>query len=172
MITTITKTTPVRMLRELGNDCKKCGHCCSHGVGMLAPDDVGKIAKFLNISEDELKEKYLVEIEMFNTKVFKPKSIKKGKPYGKCVFLGKNTECSIHIAKPFQCIIMNCRPDAEQAIQWFYLNYLVNQDDPESIRQWASYLKHKDWVIEGGNLNELIKDPEKLKKILNYDIVK
>ena len=172
MITTLAKDTPLKMLRELGKDCKKCGHCCSHGAGMLIPEDIPKIARLLGISEDELKKKYIDEIEMFNTKAWKPKIVKKGKPYGKCIFHDGKEQCKIHIAKPFQCVIMNCRSVAEQAIQWFYLNYLVNPDDPESIRQWASYLKHKEWVIEGGNLNELVPDKEKLKKILNYDIVK
>jgi Fe-S-cluster containining protein len=170
MITTLTKDTPLKMLRELGKDCKKCGHCCSHGTGMLIPEDIPRIARLLAISEDELKEKYLDEGEMFNTKAWRPKTAKK--PYGRCVFHDIKEQCKIHVAKPFQCVIMNCRPDAEQAIQWFYLNYLVNADDPESVRQWASYLKHKEWVIEGGNLQELVPDKERLKKILNYDIVK
>jgi len=170
MITTLTKDTPLRILRDLGKDCKKCGHCCSHGTGMLIPEDIPRIARLLGISEDELKERCLEEVEMFNTKAWKPRTAKK--PFGKCVFLAKSNECSIHVAKPFQCVIMNCRHDAEQAVQWFYLNYLVNPGDPESVRQWASYLKHKEWVIEGGNLQELVPDEERLKKILSYDIVK
>jgi len=172
MITTLTKDTPLKILRELGKDCKQCGHCCSHGAGMLIQEDIPKIARLLGISEDKLKEKYVDEIEMFNTKAWKPKIVKNGKPYGKCIFHDADEQCKIHIAKPFQCVIMNCRADAEQAIQWFYLHYLVNADDPESIRQWASYLKHKEWVIEGGNLNDLVPDKEKLKKILEYEIVK
>ncbi len=169
---TIAKDTPIKILRELGKDCKKCGHCCSHGTGMLVPEDMPRIARFLNITEEELKEKYLEEVEMFNTKAWRPKTVKKGRPYGKCVFHNDREQCRIHVAKPFQCVIMNCRKDAEQAIQWFYLNYLMNPDDPESVRQWASYLKQKEWVIEGGNLHELVPDAGRLKKILNYGIMK
>lgn len=169
---TLAKDTPVKVLKELGKDCRKCGNCCSHGTGMLVKEDIPRIARLLGVSEEALKENYLEETEMFNTKAWKPRTIKGSKPYGKCVFYDDKEQCTIHVAKPFQCVIMNCRDDAEQAIQWFYLNYLVNPDDPESIRQWASYLRHREWVIEGGNLQELVPDKDRLKKILNYDIVK
>ena len=166
----ITKDSPLKMVRSLGEACRKCGSCCSHGTGFLVPDDIPRIAKFLNITEDKLKELYLEEKDMFNTKAWKPKTIKK--PFGPCVFYEKKEGCTIHIAKPFQCMITNCGPYSEQAIQWLYLNYFVNSDDPESVRQWASYLKHKEWVIEGGNRDDIVPDKVRLKKILGYDIVK
>ena len=55
--------------------------------------------------------------------------------------------------------------------QWFTLNHFVNVDDPESIRQWAVYLKTHD-TIQGGSLEELVPDKKLLKKILNYEIIK
>jgi Fe-S-cluster containining protein len=168
----ITKDTSVREIKELGKNCDMCGNCCIHGAGFLIEEDIPKIAKLLNVSEKELKEKYLEETEMFNTKAWKPKTKKNGKPFGPCMFYDKKEGCKIHIAKPFQCKIMNCNPYAEQMIQWFYLKYLVNPDDPESIRQWASYLKHREWVIEGGNLSDLVPDRKKLKKILSYGVLK
>ena len=167
----ITKGTSVREIRELGNKCERCGNCCVHGAGFLIEEDIPKIAKFLQITEKELKKNYLQETEMFNKKAWKPKIVKNGKPFGPCIFYDKNT-CKIHIAKPFQCKIMNCSPYAEQMIQWFYLNYLVNPDDPESVRQWASYLNRREWVIEGGNLSDLVPDKQKLKKILSYEVLK
>lgn len=168
----ITKDTPVRMMRELGKDCQKCGSCCKHGTGMVIAEDIPKMAKFLNVTEEKLKQDYLEETDMFSAKAWKLKQIKGKKPFGPCVFLGKDKGCDIHVAKPFHCSIANCQPYAEQAIQWFYLNYLVNVDNPESIRQWASYLKHREFVIEGGQLEDLVPDKERLAKILSYDIVK
>ncbi len=168
----ITKDTPLRTLKEAGKDCRMCGSCCTRGAGFLIPDDLPRIARLLQISEKEMKEKYLDEIEMFHTKAFKPKTLKKNKPYGNCIFHDKEKQCTIHVAKPFQCIITNCGELAEQAIQWLYLNYFVNPDDPESVRQWASFLKHKEWVIEGGNLHELVTDRKRLKQILNYGVMK
>jgi len=52
------------------------------------------------------------------------------------------------------------------------LNYLVNKNDPESIRQYAAYLKSGGKTIPGGKLEELIPDKEKLKKILNFEQLK
>lgn len=49
------------------------------------------------------------------------------------------------------------------------LNYLVNKDDPESIRQYSTYLKSGGKTIEGGKLEELVPDKEKLKKILSFE---
>lgn len=168
----ITKDTPVRMMRELGKDCRMCGNCCMHGTGVVIGEDLPRMARFLNVSEENLKKDYLEETEMFNTRAWKMKQIKGSKPFGPCVFLGKDKTCEVHVAKPFHCIVANCKPYAEQAIQWFYLNYLVNADDPESVRQWASYLKHREFVIEGGQLEDLVPDKERLMKILNYGIVK
>ena len=155
----ITKHTPVRTMRELGKDCGKCGSCCKHGTGIVVEEDLSNMAKFLNVSVDKLKSDYLVEKEMFHTKTWKLKQIKGEKPFGPCVFLGKDKGCDIHIAKPFHCSIANCQEYAEQAIQWFYLNYLVNAGDAESVRQWASYLNHKEFVIEGGQLSDIVPDP-------------
>ncbi len=169
---TITKDTPLRMIRELGKECKMCGNCCSHGSGLLVNEDLARLARLLQIKEKELKKTYLDEVEMFNTKALRPRAIKGNKQYGPCIFYDKKKGCTIHIAKPFQCLITNCGPYAEQIIQWFYLNYLVNPDDPESVRQWASYLEHKEWVIEGGNLHQLVPDAEKLRKILSYEILR
>ncbi len=166
----ITKDSPLKMVKAFGKECRKCGGCCSHGTGFLVPEDIQRVAKFLNITGDKLKELYLDENDMFNTSAWKPRTIKK--PFGPCVFFDKKEGCTIHVAKPFQCMITNCGPYSEQAIQWLYLNYFVNPDDPESVRQWASFLKHKEWVIEGGNLHELVPDRKRLKQILNYGVMK
>ncbi len=168
----ITKDTPLKMIRELSKDCTMCGNCCKYGAGFLVPEDIPRLARFLGMTEQELKEKCLEEIEIFNTKAWKPKRLKEGKPYGKCMFFAGENGCSVHAAKPFQCAITNCSEFAEHLIQWLYLNYFVNPDDPESVRQWASYLKGKEWVIQGGNLHELVPDQERLRKIMSYEALK
>ena len=51
------------------------------------------------------------------------------------------------------------------------LNHFVNKDDPESVRQYASYLKTGGKTLEGAGLNDLVPDKEKLRKILSLDIL-
>lgn len=41
-------------------ECKRCGFCCTRMPCGLIPEDVGEIAKYLGISEDELVENYLI----------------------------------------------------------------------------------------------------------------
>ena len=171
----ITRHTPLKRVLELGMQCDRCGHCCSHGSGFLAREDHRKIAKFLKISEKELKERYLEEIEKFNTKLWRPK-LKKGQgkenlPYGKCVFLTDN-KCGIHKAKPLQCKIGNCFEHGEKLSLWFTLNCFLNENDPESVRQYAVYIKSGGKTLKGAELKNLVKDREKLKKILNYGILR
>jgi hypothetical protein len=49
------------------------------------------------------------------------------------------------------------------------LNHFVKPDDPESVRQWSVYLKTQP-TIGGGELKDLVKDKERLAKILSYEI--
>jgi len=165
---TLTKSTSLNEVLSLGSGCKRCGHCCSYGSGALLDEDIPKIAAFLKITEKELKEKYLEDIEKFNTKRLRPKIIRqKGRPHGKCVFLKTDNMCSIHTVKPVECRIGNCSDYGEKLSIWFTLNYFVDHDDPESVRQWAAYLKTHP-TIYGGNITDLVPDKERLRKMLNY----
>lgn len=121
--------------------------------------------------EREVKEKYLEEKELFNTKLLKPKLKTTNKPYGECIFL-ENKRCKIHKVKPLQCKVGNCNKYGEKLSIWFMLNYLVNKDDPESIRQYGAYLKSGGKIIPGGKLEELVPDKERLKEILNFEKLK
>lgn len=163
--------TPLKDILKLAGDCQKCGHCCKYSSGYLVEDDAKKIAKFLEISEKELKEKFLEEGEKYNTKLFRPKLIKKNKPYGECVFHDEKQGCTIHEVKPLHCEVGNCEEHGEAIHLWFTLNYFVNKTDPESIRQWAAYLKTHH-TITGGQLEDLIPDKKLLNKILNFGILK
>ena len=135
----------------------------------MAPGDFEKISKFLKISPEKLKDKYLIEREMFNKRLFRPRLKDQDKPYGECIFFdGKG--CKIHKVKPLQCRIGSCSENGEELSIWFLLNYIVDVDDPESIRQYASYVKNGGKVIPGGKLSDMVPDKKKLARILNYEI--
>jgi len=168
----IKKDTPLKTVLEHGKKCThKCGHCCNYGTGFLVGDDKKHIANFLNIDEKEL-EKYLETVDKFNTKLQRPMTHKKeNMPYGRCVFL-KNEGCTIHPVKPLQCKVGTCGEHGEQLSIWFTLNYFLNADDAESVRQYAAYLKIGGKTLEGAELNKIV-SKDRLNKILNYeDLVK
>ncbi len=151
-----------------GEVCSECGHCCSHSSGLVLESDIPKMASFLKLKTEEFKGKYLEENEIFHTKVFKIKSKKiNDKPYGNCSFL-KDKRCVVHPVKPLHCKICNCEQGEEMHI-WFLVNYCLNIYDPESVRQYNSYIQTGGKVISGAELKELIPDKELLKKILNYE---
>jgi Fe-S-cluster containining protein len=160
----IKKDTPVKTILSIANDCQKCGRCCEFGSGILIGEDLAKIAKFLKINEEELKKRYLEEVEMFNKKFLRPKF---RKPYGKCVFL-ENKGCIIHEVKPLQCkTSKGCGENSPHLSEWFKLNYLIDKNDPVAIRQWAICLEdHK--TIDGGKLSDLVPDNKRLMKIIKF----
>ena len=162
----ITKKTPLKKILEIGRECRRCGHCCRYGSGALASDDIKNISKYLDITEQKLKSDYLEEIEKFNTRLFRPKLIRKGKPYGQCIFFDEG--CSINKVKPTECRTGNCGKHGEELSKWFMLNYFVNEKDPESIRQYSIYLKTQK-PIKGGELENMI-PKDRLKKILKFEI--
>lgn len=171
----ISKQTPKEIVLKLGGECsaQNCGqksHCCSYSTGFLAEDDLPRIAKHLRMTEDKLKEKYLDEKRMFNTPALKPKSLKTDKPYGPCIFLNEEKGCVIHEVKPLQCRLYSCKEYGFDLMQWFYLNHLVNPLDPQSVREYAEFLKFNT-AIPGGNLEEIVPDRAKLTKILSYEIM-
>lgn len=169
----ITKDTPLKDILEIGKECDMCGHCCSHGAGFIARNEIPKIAKHLGIKEEDFISKYCDEVLMFNNKVYKFKLRKeKGKPYGKCILYSKKEGCKIHDIKPLHCRIGNCKEHGEELTAWFIVNYLVNPTDPESLRQFNIYIKTGGKTIPGGKLTDLVKDKKKLKKILDYGILR
>ncbi len=167
----ITRSTPLSKILEIGKPCNRCGHCCRFNSGFMIEEDIDRIAEFLKMDKDLFIKTHLTEHELFHTKVFKPIMIKGDKPYGQCIFFDKVEGCKIHEVKPLFCRITNCFAYSQDLIAWFYLNYLVNPDDPESIRQYASYLESGGKLIPGGHLHELVPDKEKLNKILNYELL-
>lgn len=174
MVGLIHKNTPLKEVLKLAAPCQcnSCNHGCKFGSGSLIGDDAKNIAKFLNISESDLKKGFLEEIELFNKKLLRPKLIReKGKPYGRCVFFDDEKGCTIHEVKPLECrTSIQCKDYGEDLSVWFMVNHIVDTDDADSIRQYASYIKSGGKLIEGAELENLVPDREKLKKILSYGI--
>ena len=168
----LTKLSPREEVLEMGSVCDMSGHCCKFGGGFVIKEDIERLAKHFNMTEKEFEDKYLDEYISFNTKHHRLKSNKDGKPYGPCIFLGEDNLCTIHEIKPLHCKVGSCcHTDGEQLSIWFALNHFVNPKDPESIRQWAIYLKTHP-TIPGGELHELVPDEEELERILNYEELK
>tara|TARA_B100001971_G_C18109792_1_gene493532 strand:- start:436 stop:951 length:516 start_codon:yes stop_codon:yes gene_type:complete len=170
----ITRATSQKEILSLAPACKcsACSHGCSMGSGFLADADVQPMAAFLKVSEEELKKKHLEEVELFHLQKFRPKLIRAdNKPYGVCSFFVEG-KCSVHVVKPLHCkISMSCKEYGEKLNLWFLLNHMIDVDDAESVRQYASYLKSGGKTIAGGALEELVPDAEKLKKILSYEVL-
>ena len=170
----LTKNTPLKEVLELVHQCE-CGACangCKYGSGFLADEDIALIAKHLGVTEEVLKKEFLEEVEKFNTKKLRPKILRKNKQYGKCIFFDEKSRCKIHDAKPLECkISMGCKPYGEQLSLWFMLNHFVDESDAESIRQYAAYLKSGGKTLAGAELETLIPDKEKLRKILSFEIL-
>ncbi len=149
--------------------CPKCENSCKYGSGALVGEDMKKLAEFLQITEEELKEKYLEKITKFNTTLFRPRLIRKDdKPYGKCVFYDEVKGCTVHEVKPTECkISMGCKDYGPELITWFSLNYFLNKEDPESLRQYKLYLESGGKTLPGAEL-----DAETIKKLDSYEDLK
>ena len=176
MITMITKNTPLKEALKLAAPCRcdSCNHGCRFGSGSLAGDDSKKIAEFLKLSEDDLKKDFLEETELFNKKVLKPRLLrKKWNVHGRCVFFNEEKGCIIHEVKPLECKnSIQCKDYGEDLSVWFMANYVIDKNDPESIRQYAQYIKSGGKVIPGAELEKMIPNKAKLRKILSYEILK
>lgn len=171
----ISKNTPLKEVLDLAAPCRcnACSHGCKFGSGSLAGNDAEKIAKLLNIPEEDLKKGFLEEAELFGKKLLRPKLIREnGKPYGRCVFYDDEMGCTIHQAKPLECrASISCRDYGEDLSIWFMLNHIIDTEEPESIRQYSQYIKSGGKLIPGASLKELVPDRERLRKILNYEIL-
>jgi Fe-S-cluster containining protein len=168
------KTTQKRILEMTpACGCDACSKACEYSSGFLAENDLQKLAKFLHLSIDDVKNKHLEKVHIYNKSMLRPKlEKKKGMPHGKCTFYEKGVGCKIHPAKPLHCkIAMNCKEYGEQLNTWFYLNHVVDDTDPEAIRQWAVFLETHP-TIPGGTLQDMVPDPEKLKDILSYKLLR
>ena len=84
------------------------------------------------------------------------------------MFLQDNNLCRIQDVKPIHCRIGNCSELGDDLHTWFILNHCLNAYDPESIRQYKSYLDTGGRILPGAELEKICPDKTKLKSILDY----
>lgn len=167
----ITKRTPKAYVERLASDCKRCGHCCSYDSGIFLDQDIKKAADLLRMPEPEFRKQFMEHKEIFNKKVHKARLRREGKMYGPCIFLEEN-RCVIQDAKPLHCTVASgCNEYGRELNIWYMLNYVVDEHDPEAIRQWAQYLKTHP-TIPGGSVEELVPDKDRREKMLNYELLR
>jgi Fe-S-cluster containining protein len=77
--------------------CKNCGFCCQgESTISLSPEEISRIAKYLNLSEEEFQKLYTVKKGKYRIEM-KTKD-------GYCIFFDKKTKkCKIHPVKPDKC---------------------------------------------------------------------
>ncbi len=174
-LTKISRQTPLRQVLELGKpaECskhEKCRACCAFGTGFVITEDIKRISDSLKLTEEEFKKQHLQETKLFGNNIYKIKTINKdNKQYGRCSFFDEENGCKIHEVKPLHCRIAYCNENGEALHQWFMLNYIVDKNNPDSIREWDYYVKTTDAdVIAGGKPEDIVPDKEELKKMLSY----
>ena len=145
METKISKDTKLKEVLKLAAPCR-CNSCstgCKYGSGFLIGDDAENISKFLKVTKKELEGKYLEEAEQFSRKLWRPKLLRKaGKPYGKCIFYDEERGCTIHPVKPLQCkTSIACKPYGKELSLWFMHNYIIDENDENSMKEYEIYLK-------------------------------
>jgi len=136
--------------------CEKCTTGCRVGSGFLVDGDEKKIAKFLHISVEELKEKYLEKREVYGTELWRPKT--KKQPFGPCIFFDEKIGCTVHKVKPLECkVAMGCIPESDDLNVWFRVNYAVNPESDRGLDEWQSYLDLGGKTIPGTTVKQLKK---------------
>lgn len=98
--------------------CLKCGKCCKQSPCAVSVSDVKRIAKYFNLSTQELFKKYLVWVNHDDDYWVMPATNKLESGHGvwlceayqkqTCIFL-KDNLCSIHKVKPYNCRVAYCK---------------------------------------------------------------
>jgi Fe-S-cluster containining protein len=108
--------TPEEVYRKLSEEfeCKNCGRCCIN-PGTLLPDEIGAIAAFLKLSDEEMMEHLTTaginKMWQFKKAVYEGDNPElKGKSV--CSFLSEDENgvpgCTIYNSRPFMCRIQYC----------------------------------------------------------------
>ncbi len=153
---------------RLNEECSRCSYSCEYESHPLVEDDFRKISRHLGISEEELREKYLEQVEIFSTKGFRPK-LKRDykKPYGKCIFY-HNNECALQEKKPLGCKIKkDCPIHGRDLAAWFNVNYFLDKNNMNSILDYFIYAESNGHIVPGAKPDEIF-DEETKKKVREY----
>jgi len=152
--------------------CNACSNSCKYSSGAFIEGEIEKVAKFLGIEKTEFEKKYTEEVTRFATTRKRPKVLRNGKPYGKCIFYENG--CKIHNVKPMECkLSMGCKTYGEELMNWFNIKFFFDKDNPDSLREYKLYLDAggkgmKDMNISSKSLKNALKyEDRKAKK--NYD---
>lgn len=119
-------TSEIRISKEFKNgikfSCQMCGSCCrgfEEGEVYVYEEDIIRLTNFLNLNNKfslrKFARKYLKLVD--NTFFWREQGASRGKKYKfktlgfkftgddeHCEFLGEDNKCTVHEARPFQCI--------------------------------------------------------------------
>ncbi len=172
----ISKDTPIDEILKIENT-NPYAHC-KFSSGYVLDKEIKEIADFLGITEEELKKEYLEKTERFGREIFRVKQNKKilsteeGEielPHGKCVFYDERFGCLLSDKRPLFCKLPNHPMLSKDLIEWFDINFIIDPNDPKTLREWEQYARMKDDVIPGGEIESLV-SKERLDEIKNKNI--
>ncbi|MHA1293660.1 MAG: YkgJ family cysteine cluster protein [Promethearchaeota archaeon] len=202
---TLTESKSIKLSNLLKNgiefSCKKCGACCRgfhEGEVYLYLEDIDRLINFLNL-KGKFKRRNFAKKYLKITKdkfYYKDPEAERGKNYEisilgfkfigedeHCEFLGKNNECLVHEARPFQCrcfpfwrmMVTSNKNIKEYSKKCPGLKDSLNREgkyySPESIKKWAEkeYEIEKEYFLK---LKENDFDIFKVYPFLPRDLIK
>jgi len=133
------------------NKCVKCGFCCHKRTCIPTPDELKKIAEFLNLTPKELISKFFaIDCQSFsddyyvkpvgiNIKDLVGKFIPSDRTFneGKCIFLGKDNNCKIYPVRPKSAKLQKCWEENKE-----------KADVSDVLSFWKGNILKKEFGIE------------------------
>ena len=112
-------------------DCESCpAYCCSYPRVIVTNKDLLRLAKYLNMSREEIKRKFTKKGEEPGERVLRHR---KDEHYGSvCRFLDRDTRmCTVYKARPAIC---RDYPGTRRCGYWDFLTFERElQEDPEFV---------------------------------------
>ncbi len=112
-------------------DCKSCpAYCCSYPRVIVTNKDLLRLAKYLNMSREEVKRRFTKKGEEPGERVLRHR---KDEHYGSvCRFLDRDTRmCTVYKARPAIC---RDYPGTKRCGYWDFLTFERElQEDPELV---------------------------------------
>lgn len=126
--------------------CVQCGYCCHRRTCIPTPDELNKIADFLELSIKETMEKYFCIDFYDGVYVMKPAGInqldllgdyiptERSFNEGKCIFLKDNNDCGIYPVRPISAKDSFCGKEYKEVVRNpipFWKDYDLGRYDDE-----------------------------------------